>query len=53
MERSREKETSITYSGKRRISYVQYKEGRLNGLVTSCVESTLLNTLLKESLREG
>jgi len=28
--------------------YVHKKEGRLTGLVTSCVETALYNTLLKE-----
>jgi hypothetical protein len=35
-------------SRRRGISYVQYKEGRLTGLVTSCVGTAFLNTCLKE-----
>ena len=30
------------------ISYIQYNEGRLTGLVTSCVGTAFWNTLLKE-----
>jgi len=30
------------------ISYIQYKEGRLTGLATSCAETAFWNTLLKE-----
>jgi len=39
-------------SVRRGISYTQQKEGRLSGLVTSCVGSAFYNTLLKERWRE-
>jgi hypothetical protein len=32
----------------KRISYVQYKEGRPTGLITSCIGTALYNKLLKE-----
>jgi hypothetical protein len=49
------KEMKKCYTESRRagISYMQYKEGRLTGLVTSCVGTALYNTLLKERWREG
>jgi len=37
-----------TESRRREISYIQQKEGRLTGLVTSCIGIVLHNTLLKE-----
>jgi hypothetical protein len=37
-----------TESRRRGISYIQYSKRRLPGLVTSCVETTFYNTLLKD-----
>jgi len=36
-------------SRRKEISYEQQKEGRITGLVISCVGTVFLNTLLKES----
>jgi len=35
-------------SRRKGISHMQYKEGRLTGLVTSCIETAFYNMLLKE-----
>ena len=37
-------------SKKRGTSNIQLKEGRLNGLVISCIGTAILNTLLKETV---
>jgi hypothetical protein len=34
-------------------SYIQEKEGRMNGLVAPCVGTALLNMLLKEKATTG
>ena len=41
-------EKYYTKSSRREISYKQYKDGRLTGLVTSCRGIALQNTILKE-----
>jgi hypothetical protein len=41
---------NITWS---QAGIITLQEGRLNGLVTSCVETVFSNTLLKEIYKEG
>jgi hypothetical protein len=43
----------ITYRRRKGISNIKLKESRITGLVTSCVGTVFLNTLLKEILKEG
>jgi hypothetical protein len=53
-DRSCEKWRSITSERRRAgASYVEQKEWRLTGVVTSCAGTAFWNTLLKERKREG
>jgi hypothetical protein len=40
-------------SGRKETSYIQHDEGRLTGLVTSCVEAAFYTKVFKERLRGG